>query len=127
MHTTETTKHANTCGFFAASSRVRTNDHAPYAGSSKFRSSSNSYASRPAIGTQRTNLSCKTRNTGRLEAHAYNVRNAHDARQDITEAQQRVCATRAKHPFHVNNVFDAHCADPIGPATSTTTSQALHL
>ena len=29
--------------------------------------------------------------------------------------------------FHVNNVFDADCADPIGPATSTTTSHALHL
>ena len=29
---------------------------------------------------------------------------------------------RAQHlqniRFHVNNVFDAHCADPIGPATS---------
>ena len=29
--------------------------------------------------------------------------------------------------FHVNNVFDADCAHPIGPATCTTTSQALHL
>ena len=29
--------------------------------------------------------------------------------------------------FHVNDVFDAHCANPIGPATSTTTSEAIHL
>ena len=50
-HTTETTKHANTSSFFAASSRVPTKDHAPDAGSSRFHSSSNSYAITPAIRT----------------------------------------------------------------------------
>ena len=63
-HATDTTKHTNTRGFFAATSRVRTNDHAPDAGSSRFRSSSNSYAIRPAISTNRTNFSYKTRKTG---------------------------------------------------------------
>ena len=64
MHTTETTKHTDTRGFFAASSRMRTNDHAPDAGSLRLRSSSNSYAIRPAIRTNRTNFSCRTRKTG---------------------------------------------------------------
>ena len=47
--TTQSTNHAYTRGFFAASSRVRTGDHALDAGSSRFHSSSNSYANRPAI------------------------------------------------------------------------------
>ena len=60
-HTTETTKHTDTRGFFAANSRVRTNDHALDAGSSSCRFSSNLYAIRPAIRTNRTNFSCRTR------------------------------------------------------------------
>ena len=51
VHTTQTTKHVNTRGFFPARSQVFTNDHFPYAGSSRFHSSSNSYAIRPAIRT----------------------------------------------------------------------------
>ena len=63
-HTTETTKHTNTRVFFAARSRLRTRDHAPHAGSSRFLYSSHSYAIRPAIRTNRTNSSCRMRKTG---------------------------------------------------------------
>ena len=63
-HTTETREHTDIRGLFAASSRVRTSDHAPDVGSSRLRCSSNSYAIRPAIQINRTHFSCRTRKTG---------------------------------------------------------------
>ena len=68
---------------------------------------------------------------GPPEAGQWHTRRTRGTHMTCGTTLQKHYRGRAQHlqniRSHVNNVFDAHCVDPIGPATSTTTSQALHL